>query len=86
VLVKVLNLDPLLYQKNNTKRIGIGFLRKENVKMPHAGNFKLKPLHKQENRLPMSRGVNKDNRKQFEQNWDRIFKKGANNAKKKSND
>ena len=31
--------------------------------MPHAGNFKLKPLHKQENRLPMSRGINKDNRK-----------------------
>jgi hypothetical protein len=86
VLVKVLNLDLLLYQKNNTRRTGIGFLRKENVKMPHAGNFKLKPLHKQENRLPMSRGVNKNNRKQFEQNWDRIFKKGANNAKKKSND
>ena len=54
--------------------------------MPHAGKFKLKPLHKQENRLPMSRGVNKNNRKQFEQNWDRIFKKGANNAKKESND
>ena len=54
--------------------------------MPHAGNFKLKPLHKQENRLPMSRGVNKNNRKQFEDNWDRIFKKGANNAKKESND
>lgn len=43
--------------------------------MPHAGNFKLKPLHKQENRLPMSRGVNKNNRKQFEQNWDRILRK-----------
>jgi hypothetical protein len=86
VLVKVLNLDLLLYQKNNTRRTGIGFLRKENVKMPHAGNFKLKPLHKQENRLPMSRGVNKNNRKQFEQNWDRIFNKGASNAKKKDND
>ena len=34
----------------------------------------------------MSRGVNKNNRKQFEQNWDRIFKKGANNAKKENND
>ena len=34
----------------------------------------------------MSRGVNKNNRKQFEQNWDRIFKKGANNAEKESND
>mgnify|MGYP004139335905 FL=1 len=54
--------------------------------MPHAGSFKLKPLHKQENRLPMSRGINKDNRKQFEDNWDRIFNKGASNAKKKSND
>ncbi len=54
--------------------------------MPHAGQFKLKPLHKQENRLPMSRGVNKNNRKQFEQNWDRIFKKETNNAKKKNND
>ena len=43
--------------------------------MPHAGQFKLKPLHKQENRLPMSRGVNKNNRKQFEQNWDRICKR-----------
>ena len=41
--------------------------------MPHAGQFKLKPLHKQENRLPMSRGINKNNRKQFEENWDRIF-------------
>ena len=30
--------------------------------MPHAGNFKVKPLHKQENRLPMSRGINKNNR------------------------
>ena len=43
--------------------------------MPHAGNFKVKPLHKQENRLSMSRGINKNNRKQFEENWDRIFKK-----------
>ena len=54
--------------------------------MPHAGNFKLKPLLKQENRLSMSRGINKDNRKQFEENWDRIFKKEKNNAKKKDND
>ena len=54
--------------------------------MPHAGQFKLKPLHKQENRLSMSRGINKDNRKQFEENWDRIFKKEKNNAKKKNND
>mgnify|MGYP007073402216 FL=1 len=54
--------------------------------MPHAGNFKLKPLHKQENRLSMSRGINKDNRKQFEENWDRIFKKEKNNAKQKDKD
>jgi hypothetical protein len=54
--------------------------------MPHAGNFKVKPLHKQENRLSMSRGINKDNRKQFEENWDRIFKKEKNNAKKKDKD
>ena len=54
--------------------------------MPHAGQFKLKPLHKQENRLPMSRGINKNNRQQFEENWDRIFKKEKNNAKKKDND
>ena len=54
--------------------------------MPHAGNFKLKPLHKQENRLSMSRGINKYNRKQFEENWDRIFKKEKNNAKKKDSD
>ena len=54
--------------------------------MPHAGQFKLKPLHKQENRLPMSRGINKNNRKQFEDNWDRIFKKEKNNAKKKNSD
>ena len=54
--------------------------------MPHAGNFKLKPFHKQENRLSMSRGINKDNRKQFEENWDRIFKKEKNNAKKKDSD
>ena len=54
--------------------------------MPHAGQFKLKPLHKQENRLPMSRGINKNNRKQFEENWDRIFKKEKNNAKKKNRD
>ena len=54
--------------------------------MPHAGNFKLKPLHKQENRLSMSRGINKDNRKQFEENWDRIFKKENKNAKKKDSD
>ena len=54
--------------------------------MPHAGNFKVKPLHKQENRLSMSRGINKDNRKQFEENWDRIFKKEKNNAKKKNKD
>ena len=54
--------------------------------MPHAGNFKVKPLHKQENRLSMSRGINKNNRKQFEENWDRIFKKEKNNAKKKDKD
>ena len=54
--------------------------------MPHAGNFKVKPLHKQENRLSMSRGINKDNRKQFEENWDRIFKKEKNNDKKKDKD
>ena len=54
--------------------------------MPHAGQFKLKPLHNQENRLPMSRGINKNNRKQFEENWDRIFKKEKNNAKKKDSD
>ena len=54
--------------------------------MPHAGQFKLKPLHKQENRLPMSRGINKNNRKEFEENWDRIFKKEKNNAKKKDSD
>ena len=54
--------------------------------MPHAGQFKLKPLHKQENRLPMSRSINKNNRKQFEENWDRIFKKEKNNAKKKNSD
>jgi len=54
--------------------------------MPHVGNFKLKPLHKQENRLSMSRGINKNNRKQFEENWDRIFKKEKNNAKKKDKD
>ena len=54
--------------------------------MPHSGNFKLKPLHKQENRLSMSRGINKNNRKEFEENWDRIFKKEKNNAKKKDSD
>ena len=54
--------------------------------MPHAGNFKVKPLHKQENRLSMSRGINKNNRQQFEENWDRIFKKEKNNAKKKDKD
>ena len=53
--------------------------------MPHAGQFKLKPLHKQENRLPMSRGVNKNNRKQSEQTWDRNLQKAANNAKKENN-
>ena len=54
--------------------------------MPHLGNITFKALHKQENRLSMSRGINKDNRKQFEENWDRIFKKEKNNAKKKDND
>ena len=54
--------------------------------MPHVGNFKVKPLHKQENRLSMSRGINKNNRQQFEENWDRIFKKEKNNAKKKDKD
>ena len=57
--------------------------------MPHLGQLNFKALHKQKSRLSMRRNQGNPGyitRDEFSDNWDRIFNKGANNAKKKSND
>ena len=77
-----------MYLKNNTKRTGIKFLRKENV-VPHLGKLNFKALHKQKSRLSMRRNQGKPGyitREEFDSNWDKIFNKEKSNAKKKNND
>ena len=57
--------------------------------MPHLGKLNFKALHKQKSRLSMRRNQGKPGyitRKEFDSNWDKIFNKEKNNAKKKDND
>ena len=57
--------------------------------MPHLGNITFKALHKQKGRLSMRRNQGKPGnvtREEFDKNWDLIFKKEKNNAKKKDSD
>ena len=57
--------------------------------MPHLGKLNIKALHKQKSRLSMRRNQGKPGyitREEFDSNWDKIFNKEKNNAKKKNND
>ena len=57
--------------------------------MPHLGHLNFKALHKQKSRLSMRRNQGKPGyitRDEFSANWDKIFNKEKNNAKKKDND
>ncbi len=57
--------------------------------MPHLGKLNFKALHKQKSRLSMRRNQGKPGyitREEFDSNWDKIFNKEKNNAKKKNND
>ena len=57
--------------------------------MPHLGKLNFKALHKQKSRLSMRRNQGKPGyitRDEFSDNWDKIFNKEKNNAKKKDND
>ena len=57
--------------------------------MPHLGKLNFKALHKQKSRLSMRRNQGKPGyitREEFNSNWDKIFNKEKNNAKKKNND
>ena len=57
--------------------------------MPHLGKLNFKGLHKQKSRLSMRRNQGKPGyitREEFDSNWDKIFNKEKNNAKKKNND
>ena len=57
--------------------------------MPHLGKLNFKASHKQKSRLSMRRNQGKPGyitREEFDSNWDKIFNKEKNNAKKKDND